>query len=153
MQISEKVDSELFSRNDLIFAYAVRQQPYNIAAVPPQVIVAALKAAKEALDAHKFNAWKEAVSSKLDEISAKLDEVLKELRSLRVWIPEAFDEETRKMWSSGIDADRKILDGVIAGLKGKPDDKTVKRLDVLLQDVHKTTLTLADCGSLWLFSF
>jgi hypothetical protein len=144
MQINEKVDIELFSRGDLIFAYAVRGKAYVPAAVPPQVIVAALMAAKDALDARKFSAWQEDVSSKLDEISAKLDEVLQELRNLRVWIPEALAEETRRMWSTNIDSNRIILDGIIAGLKGKPDKETKELLFSLLKDVQSTTLNLAD---------
>lgn len=108
----------LLSRDDVIFSYLKTdsQKPDMAAQALPAMAVAALKFAIEAYGVLSTMAWQSNVSNKLEEISRKLDQIILELQRLRNYIDERITQETLSIFNGEIEARRRTIEGILAGL-------------------------------------
>lgn len=147
--------TELFSRNDYIFAYTTRPKKVSqLDFVDPAKATTAINAAITFLKSKDKNIWEFGVAANLDEISKKIGQISSELRALRVWFSDALDESVHKTFTTSIETSRNKLDAIVAGLDPKhPLDKNTQiLLAQLIDTVSHSTKDLCESWT-WGFSY
>ncbi|MFG6083645.1 hypothetical protein ACEUZ9_005365 [Paracoccus litorisediminis] len=127
---------------DFLIAHMPRPQIpesfIEVKAIPAAFTVEAIKIGMAIIQARNASLWQDSVSGKLDEISGKLDQILEELRRLRKYLDERLTQETLAVFEGEINARRRSLEHILAGVDGdieKLDSNAKQRIVQMVDEL------------------